>query len=62
MGFPGGAVGKNLPVNVEDLRSTPGSGWSPAGGHGNPLVFLPGEAHGQRTWRATVYGAMKSRT
>ena len=22
---------------------------SPGGGHGNPLVFLPGESHGQRS-------------
>ena len=28
--------------------SIPGSGRSPGGGNGNPLVFLPGEFHGQR--------------
>ena len=25
-------------------------------------VFLPGKSHGQRTWRATVYGVVKSQT
>ena len=25
-------------------------------------VFLPGESHGQRSWRATVYGVPKSQT
>ena len=33
-----------------DSGSTPGSGRSPGGGHGNPLqLFLPGESHGQRS-------------
>ena len=43
-------VVKNLPANVGDTRdasSIPGSGRSPGGGHGNPL--LPGESHGQRS-------------
>ena len=42
---------KNLPAkagDVRDMGSIPGSGRSPGGGHGNPLVFLPGERHGQR--------------
>ena len=42
---------KNLPANAGNLReagSILGLGRSPAGGHGNPLVFLPGESHGQR--------------
>ena len=42
---------KNLPANAGNLRETGsilGLGRSPAGGHGNPLVFLPGESHGQR--------------
>ena len=41
----------NLPDNAGDARdlgSIPGLGRSPGGGHGNPLVFLPGESHGQR--------------
>ena len=42
----------------------PGLGRSPGGGHGNPLlpgVFLPGESHEQRSWRATVDGVAESR-
>ena len=45
-------VVKNLLANageVTDEGSNPGSGRSPRGGHGNPLVFLPGESHGQRS-------------
>ena len=43
MGFPGGAVIKNLPANVGDSRdggSIPGLGRSPGGGKGNPLQYL----------------------
>ena len=43
---------KNPPANAGDVRdagSIPGSGRSPGGGHGNPLQFLPGESHGQRS-------------
>ena len=42
MGFPGGAVVKNPPVNAGDLRDVglmPGWGRSPEGGHGNPLQY-----------------------
>ena len=41
LGFPGGVlVVKNLPANAGDTGDTgssPGSGRSPGGGHGNPL-------------------------
>ena len=37
MGFPGGAVVKNLPANAGDMGSTPESGRSPGEGNGNPL-------------------------
>ena len=43
---------KNLPVNAGDIRDIgliPGLGRSPGEGNGNPLVFLPGETHGQRS-------------
>ena len=43
---------KNLPANAGDVReksSIPVSGRSPGGEHGNTLVFLPGESHGQRS-------------
>ena len=45
-------VVKNLPTNAGDVRdagSIPGLVRSLGGGHGNPLVFLPGESHGQRS-------------
>ena len=45
-------VVKNLPANEKDIRdvgSIPGSGRFPGGGHDNPLQFLPGESHGQKT-------------
>ena len=46
-----GSVVKNLPAKgaTGDMGSIPGSGRSPAGGNGNPPVFLPGESHGQRS-------------
>ena len=50
--FPGGTVVKNLPASAEDARNTgsiPGSVRSLGGGNGNPLVFLPGKFHGQRS-------------
>ena len=43
---------KNPSANAgeeRDLGSIPGLGRSPGGGNGNPLMFLPGESHGQRS-------------
>ena len=43
MGFPGGAVVKNLPANAGDAGDSGlihGSGRSPGGGNGNPLYIL----------------------
>ena len=64
MGFPGGAVVKNLPANAGDPRDVgliPGSGRSPAGGNGNPLpLLLPGKVHGRRAWQAIDHGVPKS--
>ena len=37
MGFPGGSPVKNLPANIGDMGSIPGSGRSPGEGNGNPL-------------------------
>ena len=49
---------KNLPINAGDIRdvdSIPGSGRSPAGGHGNPLQYSCLENTMDRgTWWATV--------
>ena len=46
-------VVKNRPANATNLRDTggiPGSGRSPAGGHGNPLQYSCLEkSHGQRS-------------
>ena len=43
LGFPSGAVVKNLPANSRDARDTglmPGSGRSPGGGNSNPLQYF----------------------
>ena len=45
-------VVRNLPANAGDVRDVGlilGLGRFPGGGRGNPLVFLPGEPHGQRS-------------
>ena len=49
-GFPGSSAVKILPAMKETGHgvSIPGSGRSPGERDGNPLVFLPGESHGQR--------------
>ena len=39
MGFPGGSVVKNLPVNAGDAGLIPRTGRSPEDGNGNPLRF-----------------------
>ena len=54
---------KNLPANVEDVASIPGSGRSLGGGNVNPLQYsCLGNPTDRRTWRATVYGVTKSQT
>ena len=41
MGFPGGSVVKNLPLqcNAGDPGSNPGAGRSPGEGNGNPSIL-----------------------
>ena len=42
-------VVKNPPASAGDIRdsgSVQESGRASGGGHGNPLIFLPGESHG----------------
>ena len=39
LGFPGGSVGKEPTCNAGDVSSIPGSGRSPGGEHGNPLLY-----------------------
>ena len=52
MGFPGGIVLRNLPVNAEEARDT---GSIP--GKWNPIpVSLPGKYHDRGAWRATAHG------
>ena len=59
-------VVKNLPDNAEDIRdmgSIPGSGRSPAGGHGNPLQYTCLENTMDRgVWWTSVHRVTKSQT
>ena len=59
-------VVKNTAANAGDIRDagmTPGSGRSPAGGHGNPLQYSCVEDPMHRgAWRAIVQWVEKSRT
>ena len=63
VGFPGGPVVKNPPVNAGDAGdsgSIPELGRSPRGGNGNPLQNSCLENPMDRgAWWATVYGAHK---
>ena len=65
-GFPGGSVGKESACNAGDARdtgSTPGSGRSPGGGHGNPLQYSCLENPMDRgVWRVTVHTVAESDT
>ena len=45
-------MGKESACNAGDagdMGLIPGLGRSPGEGHGNPLLFLPGESHGERS-------------
>ena len=64
-GFPGGASGKETVRQCSrhrDAGSTPGSGRSPGGRHGNPLQYscLENPMDRGALW-ATVYGVTKTR-
>ena len=53
-----GSDSKETASNAGDLRSIPGLGRSPGGGHGNPLHGgIPME---RGAWQAAVYGAAES--
>ena len=64
MGFSGGSSGKNSSASAGDARdmgSTPGSGGSPRGGHGNPQQYSCLENPMDRgAWQATVHVAAES--
>ena len=49
MGFPHSSAGKESACSAGDLGLISGLRRFPGGGHGNPLQFLPGESHGQRS-------------
>ena len=57
---------KNPPANAGDVRdvgSTPGSGRSPGGGHGNPLQYSCLQNPMDRgVWWAAVHGVTESQT
>ena len=48
-GFQAVLVVNNPSASAGDVGFIPGSGRSPGGGHGNPLVFLTGGAPGHRS-------------
>ena len=62
--FSDGAVVKNLSAIAGDMSSTPGSGWSPGGGNGNPLQYscLENPMHKRIIWWATVLGVTENQT
>ena len=66
MGFPGGAVVKNLPTSAraaENVGSIPGSGRSPGEGNGNPFQYsCLGNPMHRGDLRATVHEVTKSPT
>ena len=69
MGFPEGAMVKNLTANAgcagdaRDAGSIPALGRSPGVGNGNPLQYsCLGNPMERRACQATVHGVTKSRT
>ena len=63
LNFPGGSVGKSLPVNIEDTGLIPGLGGSAGEGNSYPLQYSCLENPMDRgAWWATVHGIAKSQT
>ena len=54
LGFPGGSDGKESACNAGDLDLIPGLGWSPGGGHGNPLQYS-GQENPPGPWSLAGY-------
>ena len=62
VGFPGGSVVKNLPVDAGDAGSIAWSGRCPGGGHGNSIQYSCMENSKDRGgWQATIHGVAESR-
>ena len=60
MGFPGGSVVKDPPVNAGDLGLIPGSERSPEEGNGYPLHYSSlVNSMDRRAWRDTLHGVTK---
>ena len=60
MGFPGGSAGKGFICSAGDLGSIPGSGRSPAGGHGTHSSILAWRIPMDiGAWRAIAHGVTK---
>ena len=54
---------KNLPADIGDVGSIPGSGKSSGEGNGNTFQFsCLGNPMGRGAWRATVHGVAESQT
>ena len=63
MGFSGGTVAKNPPVNAGDTHLIPGSIRSLGVDNGNLLQYsCLGNSMDRGAWQAMVYGVAKSRT
>ena len=60
VGFLGGSVVKNPPVNAGDVGSIPGSGRSPGEGNGGPLQYsCLGNPLGRGPLQRIVHGVKK---
>ena len=60
LGFPRGSAGKETTCSAGDPGSTPGSGRSPGGGHGNlPQYSCLKNPMDRGAWWAAVHGASK---
>ena len=60
IGFPGGSVVKNPPVNAGDAVSIPGSERSPGEGNSDLLQYsCLGNPNGRGAWWAAVHGVLK---
>ena len=61
LGFPGGIEVRDSPDSAGDTGSTPGSGKSPGGGNGNPLLYSHlGNPMDGGAWWVTVHGVENS--